>query len=125
MVDDVCLYFSKCEISKSTPIRSVPLFQESDDAKYKNYISVRIPNEKDIQSGKFGWCIICRNTAPFFCKDTRVPICSVDCKKKHFEESQNAQLVCLLYQKGHVHNPILEDSNLVFHWLCRSSMDDK
>ncbi len=89
MVDDVCLYYARMEAkpNQQIAIRSVPLFHESDDPKYKNVVLVKINNERDITSGKFGWCVMCRNAAPFFCKDTRVPVCSVDCKKKHFEEN--------------------------------------
>ena len=40
-------------------------------------------NELNIEAGQFGWCIVCRNTANLFCKDTKHPVCSVECKMKH------------------------------------------
>jgi hypothetical protein len=36
----------------------VPLFAETDDPRYKNYLQVKIPNESEIPSGKFGWYLI-------------------------------------------------------------------
>ena len=35
--------------------------------------------------GKKGWCFLCRNPADYYCKDTKVPVCSATCKKKHLE----------------------------------------
>lgn len=97
----------------------MPLFQDTDDAKYKNIIEIKIPNEANVLSAKFGWCIICRNPAPFFCKDTRVPICSVDCKKKHFTETETVSKVCLTRQA--ISDPYLEDCKRAFRLLIQIS----
>lgn len=59
------------------PLRSVPVKIKKDDSKPKK---VDIKNEHDIESGKFGWCIVCRNAANLYCKDTRHPVCSFECK---------------------------------------------
>lgn len=48
---------------------------------------VKIPNELGIEAGRFGWCIVCRNTANLYCKDTRHPVCSQECKQKHLAEA--------------------------------------
>lgn len=39
-----------------------------------------------IQKGKFGLCFMCRAPAHFYCKDTKVSVCSPECKKTHLEE---------------------------------------
>lgn len=94
MLDDCALYFERLKsANNNVPISSVPQSYEAEDPKYKNYIEVKINNEIGVESGKFGWCIICRQGAPFFCKDTRVPVCSVPCKKKHFELSENIKIL--------------------------------
>lgn len=49
----------------------------------KKQIQVDIKNEHAIPAGKFGWCIVCRNQANLYCKDTRHPVCSFECKQKH------------------------------------------
>ena len=36
-------------------------------------------------------CFHCRNPAELYCKDTRVPICSVECKMKHLDEIDEIQ----------------------------------
>lgn len=41
---------------------------------------VDLKNEHGIQAGKFGWCIVCRGQANLYCKDTRHPVCSFECK---------------------------------------------
>jgi hypothetical protein len=48
---------------------------------------VDLQNELGIDSGRFGWCIVCRNTANLYCKDTKHPVCSQECKKKHLVET--------------------------------------
>jgi hypothetical protein len=35
--------------------------------------------------GKKGFCFLCRKPADYYCKDTKVPVCSVGCKKAHLE----------------------------------------
>mmetsp|Transcript_53139 Transcript_53139/g.95363 ORF Transcript_53139/g.95363 Transcript_53139/m.95363 type:complete len:1752 (+) Transcript_53139:149-5404(+) len=38
--------------------------------------------------GKFGWCIICRNSAAHYCVDTRDPVCGRPCKFRNLERLQ-------------------------------------
>lgn len=68
---------------KNLPQRSVPMQLNSDDASYKRIIPLdltNVLNEIDMPAGLFGWCTKCRNKADFYCKDLRVPICSIECK---------------------------------------------
>ena len=34
--------------------------------------------------GRFGWCVVCDKSADYFCRKSRDPVCSVDCKKLNF-----------------------------------------
>ncbi len=44
---------------------------------------VEIKNEKSVVSGKFGWCVNCREPASYYCKILRLPVCSFPCKTKY------------------------------------------
>lgn len=47
---------------ESISLRSVPLKVKKEDSKTKIFKSAsEIKNEHGIPSGKFGWCIVCRN----------------------------------------------------------------
>ena len=35
-----------------------------------------------VNSGKFGWCVICKERANFYCVKTRLPVCSLKCKNQ-------------------------------------------
>lgn len=35
--------------------------------------------------GKFGWCVVCRNSAKHYCVDTQDPVCSHQCKFRNLE----------------------------------------
>lgn len=61
-------------------IRSVPIKVKKEDQKNRKQIQVDVKNESGIPTGKFGWCIVCRNQANLYCKDTRHPVCSFECK---------------------------------------------
>ena len=61
-------------------LKSVPIKVKKDEQKSKKQVQVEIINEHGIPAGKFGWCIVCRNQANLYCKDTRHPVCSFECK---------------------------------------------
>lgn len=42
--------------------------------------SLELTNELGIPGGKFGWCVSCRASANLYCKHTRHPVCSFECK---------------------------------------------
>lgn len=145
VVDNVCLYDEKMQIIKKKyngidnadqtkqdefnkeisliPLRSVPLTYETDDVKYKKIMTVSIENEQNILSGKFGWCIVCRKSANVYCKDSRVPVCNADCKKKHLEE---LNIVGSLFGVNHHHkeNQFLNDCLEVFKMFSKLSSKD-
>lgn len=49
---------------------------------------VSTENENSEINGKFGWCVRCRKPADYYCKQTRVPVCSFECKNRHNLESR-------------------------------------
>ena len=56
--------------------------KEVNDIKKKE---LELENEKQHISGRFGWCIVCRKTANYYCKEKRQPICSYMCKLKNMD----------------------------------------
>ena len=108
LVDDVCLHYAKLSAvkheyngasgdekrglavyAKNIPLRSVPLTLDADVPAYRLLTKVELENEIGEMAGYFGWCIMCRGSANLYCKETRVPICSVDCKTQHQRELRN------------------------------------
>jgi len=106
VVDDVCMFYAKVDqVNKKyegkeeaekenlqqelndIPLKSIPLTSDVEDPRYKILRKVKIENEVGTPAGVFGWCFICRSSASLFCKDTKVPVCSLDCKFKHLEEA--------------------------------------
>lgn len=102
LVDDACIYEKKVdemkkeherdtpeqinEKIKQIPIRSVPMSFDPNDAQYRWIKRVEIENEKGRKAGLFGWCFMCRESADYYCKDTRIPVCSISCKLRHQDE---------------------------------------
>ena len=96
MVDNVCLHEARIDelkVDKETsfdeetarrmiPLNPIPIANEGEPKK-KSLKPVDIQNEMGISAGKFGWCMVCRNKADLYCKDTKHPVCSYECKKKH------------------------------------------
>ena len=35
--------------------------------------------------GRYGLCVVCKNSSDHFCKETRATVCSPACKQKHLE----------------------------------------
>lgn len=38
-------------------------------------------NDTSDDRGRFGWCVVCDKSADYFCRKSRDPVCSMDCKK--------------------------------------------
>ena len=41
--------------------------------------------------GLFGFCYVCRNVANYYCKEQRIPICSLECKLRNTEAIEKLQ----------------------------------
>jgi len=72
------------ELLNRLPLRCVPpkereLLKDS----YRCLVRVEICNEKENISGNFGWCVVCRAAAQFYCKLLRAPVCSSLCKGQY------------------------------------------
>lgn len=105
IVDDVCIYDEKIkELTREyankgeseqavlqqriadLPRQTVPPNQDPDDPKFRANKPVNLDNEIGEPAGHLGWCFVCRGPANLYCKDTRVPVCSIDCKMRHLDE---------------------------------------
>ncbi|CAD8161380.1 unnamed protein product [Paramecium pentaurelia] len=86
-----------------------------------NQIQVNLVNEMNIKNGKFGWCIVCRRQASQYCKNTKVPICSKECKFIHlnqmlsFSQSNQYSIFSQQYEK---------DAYEILEMLCQLSYRD-
>lgn len=56
----------------------------------KDAAGLDLSNELGIPSGKFGWCVSCRASANLYCKHTRHPVCSFECKQRHIKLLEEA-----------------------------------
>ena len=135
LVDDVCLFYGKYDnlkgkyekaegekrkdyktMLRNLPLKAVPWNLEADSLSFRMLVKPDIRNESGENAGYFGWCIMCRSTANLYCKETRVPVCSVECKAFHLKElrkdifericplsthriSQRASEICRRYSK--------------------------
>jgi len=99
LVDDVCIFHKKREELEREykkdqnkfelehiPQRSVPFSFDPADPHYRALTKVELTNERGNSAGIFGWCFVCRGTANLYCKETRIPVCTIDCKLKHLED---------------------------------------
>lgn len=99
LVDQADIYLEKCkklrktlpskisdeefekEVALNIPLFSVPRLDEKNLSQYSKTFKVNLVNEKAASGGLFGWCYICRETADFYCKETRLPVCGKKCKE--------------------------------------------
>lgn len=92
---------------------------------------VSLVNEQGLPNGKFGWCISCRAAANLYCKHTRHPVCSFECKQRHIrlleealashEELPTTVATPRISQASGpsaVDEPHARDALLVFNKLC-------
>lgn len=70
------------------PERVVPQTLDPSDPSYLQEVEITCRNEKGEAAGRFGWCIMCRKGAGYYCKDTRFPVCSPACKLRYIETEQ-------------------------------------
>jgi hypothetical protein len=96
LTDCVEIYCNRVDnsIEKDTttdliPERVVPQTLDPADPCYLQEVGITCSNEKGETAGRFGWCIMCRKSASYYCKDTRYPVCSPACKLRYIEAEQN------------------------------------
>lgn len=59
--------------------------------------SLKLESER-VQS-KYGFCLMCKKPADYYCKDTGVPVCGSDCKKSHINYIDNNPAINFQYGK--------------------------
>lgn len=110
-------------------LKSVPLkVGGKDQAKAKKQVQVDIKNEQGVIAGKFGWCIVCRAQANLYCKDTRHPVCSFECKQKHMSlldsiEAPQVDGMPDLYNSEEARR-YFTDALIVFKSICKLCLKD-
>ncbi|CAD8168508.1 unnamed protein product [Paramecium pentaurelia] len=87
----------------------------------RNQIQINLVNELNIKNGKFGWCVVCRKQASQYCKDTKVPICSKECKLIHLNQMFN-------FSQSHQHSTFSEqyvkNAYEILEMLCQLSQKE-
>jgi brefeldin A-inhibited guanine nucleotide-exchange protein len=91
-------------------------------------MQVDIKNEHGITAGKFGWCIVCRGQANLYCKDTRHPVCSYECKQKHMNlldciEAPKMEGLPNFYNTEEARR-YFTDALIVFKSICKLCLKD-
>jgi len=105
---------------KKIPLNPVPSGK-------KECPDVVVKNELGFEAGQFGWCIVCRSAADLFCKDTRHPVCSAECKMKHQVEisqieGNSAETNLLKKDEARL---AATDAHLVFRSIVKLSIGDQ
>lgn len=81
------------KVAATIPIFSVPRLDEKNLNLYSKTFKVSLINEKAATAGLFGWCYICRGTADFYCKDSRLPVCGKKCKENLLQFLSRSHLI--------------------------------
>ena len=88
---------------------------------------MNLTNELGFEVGRFGWCISCRNAANLWCKDTRHPVCSEECKKKHCYEAnscENKPESTPVFSRSKEATQALIDAHLIFRSIVKLAVGD-
>ena len=75
--------------------------------KAKLDLSLCGPNET--QPGYFGWCYICRKPCDYYDRETRLPVCSIQCKRCIKQETRNIT--------KHFHNEIVTNEECLQYYF--------
>ena len=75
--------------------------------KAKLDLSLCGPNET--QPGYFGWCYICRKPCDYYDRETRLPVCSIQCKRCIRQETRNIT--------KHFHNEIVTNEECLQYYF--------
>ncbi|KAL4477738.1 hypothetical protein ABPG72_018912 [Tetrahymena utriculariae] len=129
LVDNTVIYYEKKkQVGEDNQTNIIPLlcvppiYQETSDV-YTQTIQVSVENENNQVSGKYGWCFICRKTANFYCRETRVAICCAECKQTHIKQIED--IFQMQSNKMQIKkNQYLEDGIELFKILCNLSKRD-
>lgn len=117
LIDSTEIYFARQKSGiENPPLFSAPKDTESLNLEYENLKKIDIENEKGEKAGKFGWCILTRKPANYYCKETRMPVASIEAKIE-FLEKENLfnwkENETVLKRKKEV-NKIVDDTLMIF-----------
>jgi brefeldin A-inhibited guanine nucleotide-exchange protein len=124
MLDDISLYEAKIATNEDVEsIRSVPTHESelTNNRDYRWIVNPEIENEKGVTSGLFGWCFICRGRADIYCRDSRYPICSIECKNRIVQDEERLMryLIGEIVTEEDIAMFYLTDSISIFKSLCK------
>jgi len=120
-IEDELGYYEK-HIEARIPIFAVPQASFYENEQYDYSIKTNLINEGSLKSGLFGWCFCCRESADLYCKQHRIPVCSIECKINHIKmlkyiDHLKEEVESTVTTKGP--QAILKDLSLVTRYLCR------
>lgn len=120
VVDDVVLHTAKVAKAPEVdhPLRTVPAVLNPEDPLYKTISVAEAENEDNVAAGKFGWCANCRRAADLYCKDTRMPVCSAECKDAQLKLIEKVNT--LLAGQEEI-NEYMNDAVIIFRSICKLS----
>jgi hypothetical protein len=91
IIDEVCIFEGRKSIfpDRQYDFRMIPQKFENFQESFLIEEEIILANERENLNGKTGWCWICRKGSDFYCKDFRLPICSISCKRSLAEINGN------------------------------------
>ena len=99
-------------------LRAIPVRAAAEKTHKETYT---MSNERGAACGKYGWCLVCRNTANSFCPTTKVPVCSSECRGRH-QKMMEMLSMYLNYRNEKV--KYVEDVIMLFKSACKLSHKD-
>ena len=97
MVDLICLQDAKGDLNSYNNYKVNSLIPKTKNdfnlPLYRKLSNIKLLNEYNYESGRFGWCYICRKKADYYCKDIKVPICSYKCKEILNQEENKMTII--------------------------------
>lgn len=99
-------------------LKAIPIRAASEKIHKESY---NVQNERGAVCGKYGWCIVCRNTANTFCKTIGVPLCSTECRNRHYKMLEMLEMYINYKDEK---NKYVEDVLILFKSVCKLSQKD-
>ena len=124
MVDQIVIALSSSLSSTDKPSSSVITYDQlqlipltvndiTSTSKYDTLRKVKLNLSlcgcAETQPGYFGWCYICRKPCDYYDRETRLPVCSIRCKRVIKHETQNIT--------KHFHNEIVTNEECLLYYF--------
>lgn len=130
LTDCAELYLDKAqnnpESKELIPERTVPLSLDPNDPSYLTEFKTTVTNERSEPAGRFGWCVITRKPADLYCKETRLPVCSLKSKMELIEREHDSELSEFLEVKAKESRKkqLIEDCLLIFRMFLKYAFQE-